>query len=31
VGVARSGQQEVPHRVDDGGAQREDESFSGQI
>jgi hypothetical protein len=31
VGVARSRQQQVPHRVDDGGAEREDESFGRQI
>jgi hypothetical protein len=31
VGVARSGEQQVPDCVDDGRAEREDESFGRQI
>jgi hypothetical protein len=28
--VARSGEQQIPHRVDDGGAEGEDESLGRQ-
>jgi hypothetical protein len=28
--VARSGEQQIPHRVDDGRAEREDESLGRQ-